>query len=173
MKKVIEKKLFSAKGVCRDRKEYYELAKMRRNFDDRKIRPILICCGVLCLVMCVYDIIILEDLLALMSAGFAFMFLYPSFFSYLPKAHTGFEADKNKILNVGLYCDFYENRFTVTKKDVETALSYSKIIGIRQSKTKIYIFTDEMMYYIDKSLFEKGDSEELLSFLKEKTKKGK
>ncbi len=173
MENTFEKKLYSAKGVCRDKKEYFELVKIQKRFEDRKIRPVLLACGIISLALCVYDIVIMEDFLALMSAGFAFLFLYPTLFGHLPKAHTGFEKDKNKVLNVGIYCDFYDNKFTVTIKDKETTLSYSKIIGIRKSKTKIYIFTDEMMYYIDKSLFEKGDNEEFLSFIEEKIKKGK
>lgn len=170
----MDKKLFTAKGVCKDKSEYFELHKVNKNFKDRRIRPILITCGVICLVMCVYDIIIKEDILALMSAGFAFLFIYPTFFSYIFDAQKYYDEDKNKILNVGLYCDFYDNRFTVTKKDKQTALSYSKIIGVRRTKKKFYLFSnDDKTYYVNKNLFDKGDSEEFWSFIKEKIKKGK
>lgn len=170
----MNEKLFSAKGVCKNKNEYFELHKQNKCFKDRKIRPILIACGIISLAMCVYDIIIKEDILALMSAGFAFLFLYPTLFSHIFDAQKQYDEDKNRILNVGLYCDFYDNRFTVTKKEKEKAVSYSKIAAVRKTKSKYYLFSkDDMTYYVNRDLFEIGDSNEFYDFIKEKIKKGK
>ncbi len=174
----MDKKLFSAKGVLRDKNEYFEFVKVKKRFADRKVRPLFITCGVISLLLCVYDIIIMEDILALMSAGFAFLFLYPTLFAGVFDAQKSYDTDKNKVLNVGVYCDFYDNRFSATIKDKKKDISYSKIIGIIETKKRFYIFTDDdKVYYSDKELFELGDSTEFKEFIKSKykanSKKGK
>ncbi len=167
----MDKKLFSAKGVLRDKNEYFEFVKVRKHFAERKIRPLLIVCGVISLMLCVYDVIIMEDILALMSAGFAFLFLYPTLFSGVLEAQKSYDTDKNKVLNVGVYCDFYDNRFSATIKDNKKDISYSKIIGMIETKKRFYLFADDdKVYYSDKELFETGDSTEFKDFIKAKIK---
>lgn len=167
----MEKVLYTASGVCADKNEYYELVKMQKRHKDRKLRPVLLTCGILSLAFCVYDIIIIEHIMALMSAGFAFLMLYPTTFSYLVDAQKLYDSDKNKILNVKMSFVFYDNRFSVTVKDKESFHSYSKINDVRTSRRKLYFFTEDKVYYIDGKALDGVTLKELKSFLKKMRKK--
>ncbi len=167
----MDKVLFEGKGVCSNKSEYYELVKMNSRHKERRLRPILLTCAVLSLIFCLYDIIIDESIMALISAGFAFLMFYSTTFSYLPEAMKLYETDKNTVLNVTLSYVFYDNRFSVTKKGKESFLSYSKINDVRQSRTKVYFFTDDKTYFVDKNKLGDAGAEDLIKLLRSEKKK--
>lgn len=167
----MDKVIYKASGVCSNKNEYFELVKMQKRHKERKLRPVLLFCGFLSIALCIYDLIIIEHILALMSAGFAFLLLYPTTFSYIFEAQQRYDTDKNRVLNVTMTCTFYDNRFSVMMKDKESFHSYNKINDIRLSKRKLYFFTEDKTYYIDKKRLEDVTLAELKAFLNEMRKK--
>lgn len=167
----MDKIVYKASGVCRNKSEYFELIKMQKRHKGGKMWSMLIICGALSIIFCVYDLIILETIMALISAGFAFLFLYPALFSYIFEAQKLYDTDKNRILNVTMSFTFYDNRFSVIKRDKESFHSYNKINDVRSSKRKLYFFTEENVYYIDIKSLEDIPPKEVKQFLKQMSKK--
>lgn len=168
----MDKILYKASGVCANKNEYFELIKMQKRHKDRKIRPVLLVCGGLSLAFCIYDIIIIEYIMAMISVGFAFLLLYSTTFSYIFDAQKLYDTDKNKILNVTMTYAFYDNRFSVTSREKESFHSYNKINDVRISRRKLYFFTENKVYYIDKKRLDDGVTlKELKGFLNAMRKK--
>lgn len=167
----MDKILFKAQGVCSDKRQYFELIKMQKRHKDRKLRPILLVCAALSLAFCIYDIIIIEYALATMSIGFVFLLTYSTTFSYMFDAQKMYETDKNRLLNVTLHFVFYDNRFSVTMRDKESFYSYNKINDVRQSKHKIYFFTENNVFYIDKKKLDGVTAAEVKEHLDKMRKK--
>ncbi len=167
----MDKILFEAQGVCSDKRQYFELIKMQKRHRDRKLRPILLTCAAISAAFCIYDIIIIEYALATMSIGFVFLLTYSSTFSYIFDAQKLYETDKNRLLNVTLRYVFYDNRFSVTMKGKESFYSYSRINDVRQSKEKIYFFTEDNFFYIDKKRLDGITAAEVKEHLNKMRKK--
>lgn len=167
----MDKKIIEASGICRNKDEFFEFVRKNRRHRDRKIRPVLLVCTGICVVFCIYDIIMLESVMALLSAGFAFLMFYSSTFSYIPEAMKLYETEKNGVLNVPISYCFYDNRFSVTVRGKEAFYSYSRINDVRSSKTKLYFFTEDKTFYVDKSSLDGETAVQLKAFLKEMRKK--
>lgn len=167
----MDKIVYKASGVCADKNEYFEFVKIQKRHKERRLRPILLFCGLMSIAFCIYDIFIDESIMAMLSAGFAFLLLYPTTFSYVFDAQKLYDTDKNRVLYVTMSYVFYDNRFSVTMRDKESFHSYSKINDIRMTRRKLYFFTDDNVYYIDKKRLEGVTLKEIKKFLGKMRKK--